>query len=103
MCDRRARDPKDGLFSMLFRTSGPTPGIGIDPSSVATIWGLRGGKLQLGLSAPPEIPIRREEPSERIEAGQRLPCDVRRLIEDALSGGRPLREIEDYLDWLDNT
>ena len=99
----RATDPNDGVLSMLFRTNEPTARTGIGSSVRASMVGIRGESAPLGLSAPSEIPGRREVSSERIEAGQQLPRDVRRLIEDALSSGKSLPEIEDYLDWLENT
>lgn len=47
--------------------------------------------------------FRRTTDSIRRSPGQQPPRDVRRLIEDVLSSGKPLHEIEDYLDWLENT
>jgi sRNA-binding carbon storage regulator CsrA len=90
---------------MLFRTPERSPSIGIGSSIAVAILGTRGKSVQFGLSGPSEISIRREaaEPSDRIEARQQLTCDVRRLINDALLSGRPLREVEDYLDGLENT
>lgn len=88
---------------MFFRTSEPIPSIGIGSSISVSILGISGGSVPLRLSAPTEIPIRREEPSMRMDAGEQLPRAVSRLIKDAVSNGRPLHEIEDYLDWLENT
>lgn len=90
---------------MLFRTSEQSPNIGITSSIEAANLEIRGESMQFGLSAPSEIPFCREEAesSARMEARRQLPRDVRRLIEDVLSSGRPLREVEDHLDWLENT
>jgi len=63
---------------------------------------LSGNRVPGPLSAPTVPPIHRDEPLEPFDAEEPLPSDVRKLIEGALSSGRPLREIEDCLDWLDN-
>lgn len=90
---------------MLFRTRKRSPRIGIGSSIKSAILEVRGERVHFGLPVPSEILIRREaaELSERIEAEQLPPRDMRKLIEDALSNGRPLGEVEDYLDWLENT
>lgn len=87
---------------MFFRTSEPTPGIGFGSSNRARILGIRGESVPLELSAPSKIPVRREEPSERTEAGQLPACDLSSSIQGALLNGRRLCEIEAYLDWLEN-
>lgn len=85
---------------MLFGRSELTPSIRIGSSVRVSTLGIRGESLPLGFSAAPMSPVRREEPTERMEAGQQPTRDVRRLIE---ASGKPLHEIEDYLDWLENT
>ena len=61
---------------MFFRTSEPTLSVGIGSSISVSILGIRGERMPLGSSAPTEIPIRREEPSMRMDAGEQLPRDV---------------------------
>ena len=61
---------------VIFSTSERSPSVEIGSSIWATIWGIR---------------------------GERVPFDAARLIKDALSSGRGLREIEDYHDWLENS
>ena len=88
---------------MLFLAYTANQSIRSGASIESDVLAIRGDGMQLGLSAPPAIPIRGERSSERIEAKEELPRNVWRLIQDAMSSGRPLRQIEDYLDWLENT
>jgi sRNA-binding carbon storage regulator CsrA len=90
---------------MVVLTCKPAESIRIGASAEVAVAAIRGDSVQLGSSVASEIPTCQEEalkPSRPIEAGKQREQDVARLIEDGLSGGRPLHEIEDHLDWLEN-
>ncbi len=54
---------------MLVLTRKPEEGIVIDGRITVTVLRVQGGKVQLGIEAPKEIPIKRDELVESVVAG----------------------------------
>ncbi len=47
----------------------------IDGNITVTVVEVKGNRIKLGISAPPEVAVHREETSQRIEAEERQRCN----------------------------
>ena len=64
---------------MLILTRHPSESILIGPDVIVTVLAIRGDQVRIGISAPKEIPVHREEIAERVkqERANKIPaCHV---------------------------
>ena len=61
---------------MLILTRHPSESILIGPDVIVTVLAIRGDQVRIGISAPKDIPVHREEIAERIrqEQANRVPA-----------------------------
>jgi carbon storage regulator len=57
-----------GCAIMLILTRRPGESVKIGDEVTVTVLGVKGGQVRLGFTAPPNVPVHREEVYERIQA-----------------------------------
>ncbi|MNF92453.1 Carbon storage regulator [compost metagenome] len=61
--------PKQGKWNMLILTRKTGESINIGNDITVTVLGVSGQQVRIGISAPKEVPVHREEITQRIQAG----------------------------------
>lgn len=61
---------------MLVLTRKPREAIVVNHNTRIVVLSASGGKIKLGIEAPPEVPVHRSEVFDAIETAEPLPSDV---------------------------